>query len=402
MTDMPQEPPAASSLAEVIQGEGGRVTFARFMEAALTHPTLGYYSQVERLLQRRGDFSTAPALSAFFNRTLARLVTELMDAGLETSPSGTPSIVELGGGEGQLAESILRLWEEERPLWRGKIAYRIVEVGQGLRRKQAAAVERITSRWDVAWGPDLEQACAGTRPLVMVGNEFLDAMPVHLVDVSRNAVRELHVRSPSDVLRQEWGELSPEAAAEIEVLFGTLDPARLRAFTMDGMLEVRPQLGLLLQQMGRLMSPGSLVSVDYGEWFPGVPPVEETWRLERRAPRRRSVRGYFRHQLVDDPLVRPGQQDLTADVDFAAVDFHGRQEGFETVLFTSLAAFLRGGGADDELSRLYRGTVASMGTDASASDGDPLETDRRATVLRALVNEDGLGGTFKLMLQVRG
>jgi hypothetical protein len=70
------------SIAELIAAEGGEVTFARFMELALTHPTLGYYSRADRLLGRRGDFNTAPALSPFFNRTLARLVTELLDAAL--------------------------------------------------------------------------------------------------------------------------------------------------------------------------------------------------------------------------------------------------------------------------------------------------------------------------------
>ena len=79
------ESPAPSSIVELIDAEGGQVTFARFMEIALTHPTLGYYSRVDRLLRHGGDFSTAPALSPFFNTTLARLVTELVDASLSSA-----------------------------------------------------------------------------------------------------------------------------------------------------------------------------------------------------------------------------------------------------------------------------------------------------------------------------
>ena len=155
------------------------------------------------------------------------------------------------------------------------------------------------------------------------------------------------------------------------------------------------------------------MNVDYGEWFsglaaPGRKSGEPRWGLEGRRRRRRTVRGYFKHQLVLDPLARAGRQDLTADVDFAALDLHGRNVGFETILFTTLAGFLRGGGAEDEL-RALRADLADTASDplaalraAVATSGpDPLEADRQATVLTNLLDEDDLGGAFKLMVQVR-
>ena len=437
--------PTPSSLVHAIAAEGGQVTFARFMEMALTHPTLGYYSRAERLLRHGGDFSTAPALSPFFNRTVARLVTELLDASLTTcaaeaaAAGGRPAVVELGGGEGHLAEGILRFWQAERPELRERVSYRIVEVGTRLRETQAAALaELLAAGWDVGWGPDLAEACAGTRPAVMVGNEFLDTIPVHLVDVGGTTLREAYVRTVETTeaartetaqagqaasagsaqarepgLAQTWGQVSDETAAEMEMLFGTLDPRRLAAHTEDGILEVFPGLGDLLRQVAALMPAGSLVNVDYGEWFsglaaPGRKSDELRWGLEGRRRRRRTVRGYFKHQLVLDPLVRPGRQDLTADVDFAALDLHGRSVGFETILFTTLAGFLRGGGAEDEL-RALRAELAGTASDplaalraAMATSGpDPLEADRQATVLTNLLDEDDLGGAFKLMVQVR-
>jgi SAM-dependent MidA family methyltransferase len=140
------------------------------------------------------------------------------------------------------------------------------------------------------------------------------------------------------------------------------------------------------------------------------------------------VRGYFKHQLVPDPLARPGRQDLTADVDFAAVDLHGREEGFETVLFTTLGRFLRGGGAEDELQALRSRSEAPAWATASAlaaqaasatasatasalapqaapaelASSDPLEADRQATVLENLLDERDLGSVFKVLVQVRG
>jgi SAM-dependent MidA family methyltransferase len=364
------------------------------MELALTHPTSGYYSRTHRLLRHGGDFSTAPAISPFFNRTLARLVTELADAALEVSPGGRPSVVELGGGEGHLAAGILRFWATERPEMRDELRYRIVEVGAHLRRRQAAAVaEWVGAGWDIDWGSDLAEASADTQPVVMVANEFLDTVPVHLVTVRGDTIREAYVETVELGLAQTWGEPSEKTRTEIERLFGTIDPLHLRPFSEDGMLEIFPGLDGLLCQVAGLMPFGSLVNVDYGEWFPGLAPCGQTWGLEDRARRRRSVRGYFRHQTVMDLLARPGRQDLTADVDFAAVDYHGRQHGFQTILFTTLAAFLRAGGADDEIQALRAGSAPAA--------PDPLESDRQATVLRNLLDERDLGSAYKLLVQVK-
>ena len=411
------------------------MTFARFMETALTHPTLGYYSQAGRLLRHGGDFNTAPGLSPFFNRTMARLVTELVDLSLSALPAqqaggegepgaGRAAVMEQGGGEGQLAAAILEFWERERPELRGKIAYRIVEVGARLQQRQAAAVApSVEAGWDVGWGRDPKEACAGSRPVVVVGNEFLDAVPVHLVRVAEGALSEAYVEAATPgtgmagapeastgapSLELTWGPLSDAAAAELESLFGPLEPGRLAVLTEDGIIEVFPGLGDLVRQVVEVMPSGTFVNVDYGEWFPGVPRCGERWGLEGRTKRRRTVRGYFKHQMVLDPLARAGRQDLTADVDFAAVDLHGRQHGFETVVFTTLAAFLRGGGAQAELEAL-RGDPTAPGLRGKAvlqtpnpgEAADVLEADRQATVIHNLLDESDLGGAFKVMVQVR-
>ena len=280
-----------------------------------------------------------------------------------TAASGLPCVVELGGGEGHLAEAVLRYWEAYRPGLRLQIGYRTVEVGARLRERQAAAVAGFAGAgWDVGWGSDLQEACAGCRPVVVFGNEFLDALPLHVVDVRGRTLREAYVTAGGGGLEQEWGKLSDEAAAEIELLFGTSDPLRLETITDDGVLEVSAGLAGLLRQVAEAMPAGSFVNIDYGEWFQGVPPLEPTdpsdrrWELEGRSRHRRTVRGYFKHHLEPDLLARAGSQDLTSDVDFAAVDLHGRLEGFETVLFTTLAAFLHAGGAEEELRRLRSGS----------------------------------------------
>ena len=392
--------PIPESIAAALRAEGGKVTFARFMELALTHPQDGYYSRTDRALGPRGDFSTAPSLSPAFNESVARLLTELVDASLATAADAELplGIVELGGGEGHLVRAVLDSWNSVRQDLRARIAYCIVEVGAGLLRRQKKAVADLRNAgWEVRWGPDIGQACAGVAPAVIVGNEFVDALPVHVIDVSMAAPREAWVVADDD-LALTWRELSPQAAGELELLCGTMNSAALRAITQDGIIEVRPDVSRFFRELSRVMPSGCLVTIDYGDWFYETPRLQGAFQpreelLKPGGSRHRTVRGYFRHQLSGDPLERVGRQDLTADVDFGALDLHGRLAGFETVIFTSLAAFLFAGGGGQEplIPRELPCCILS----------DPLEADRQSTVLDALLDEGGLGGAFKVMVQVR-
>ncbi|MCL5734719.1 MAG: SAM-dependent methyltransferase [Actinobacteria bacterium] len=389
-------------IAATLLSEGGRVTFARFMEIALASEG-GYYQLAARFLGHAGDFSTAPSLSDAFNKSVALLLGELIDAA--RSAVGPPmAVVELGGGEGHLARAVMSSWEGSRQDLRGDLTYCIVEIGPGLVRKQTEALSDLCEAgWDVRWGPTMNLVSAGVNPMVIIGNEFIDALPIHIVDVSAARAREAWVLLGT-ALTQEWGELSPPAAAELESLFGSADPMQLRPLTRDGIIELRPGVARLMCHAAENMPAGSLVTIDYGDWFeeetrlPSGTGTSASFRpskalMKPAGARRRTVRGYFRHQISDDPLERAGRQDLTADVDFRALDLHGRQAGFETVVFTSLAAFLAAGGAGQDLEPPRELPCCLL--------SDPLEADRQASILEALLDEDGLGGVFKVMIQVR-
>jgi SAM-dependent MidA family methyltransferase len=394
-------------VAQEIAAEGGRVTVARFMGLALTHPTDGYYSRAGTLLGARGHFSTAPCLSPQFNEAVSGLLEELVVATAASVGEGaTPVLlVELGGGRGDLATAVMRTWERERPEFRDRVVYTIVEVGEGLRAQQRRSVAPLMKRgrqvrWAATVGEALaEGASAGMSagpPAVVVGNEFLDALPVHLVDVRGDEPLEAWVEiDPAGEAdsapgpREVWGTLAAEAKGELQALFGTVETAELRPHSRDGIIEVRPSVRSLLEQVAAGGAARCLLTVDYGEWFGSgsggggsSPPAGAT-------PYRRTLRGYFRHQMVTDPYVRVGRQDLTADVDFRALDLHGRSVGFETVLFTTVAGLLRGNAGEDELRTLRRQAEGS------------LTADRQATILATMLNEDELGGAFKVMLQVR-
>ena len=388
-----------AGIAAQIAAEGGSVPFARFMELALTHPSDGYYSGEDIFLGARGHFSTAPVLSPEFSETLARLVEELI-----VSMAGGESVrlVELGGGEGQLARAILARLAEEQPDLKPRVNYTIVELGQGTRARQRRALARFCADgWRVEWASTLVGALAGTEgePTMVVGNEFFDALPVHLVDVREDRAREAWVEAgPSvgeaggEVIRETWADLSPEAAAELRMLFGTEETADLRCVSRDGMIELRPAVGGLLRHLAGKGGPSCLLTVDYGDWF-GEGPYGDTSEALAGAGGsltryRRTLRGYFRHQTVCDLHARVGAQDLTADVDFRALDAHGRVAGFESVLYTSVAAMLLGDKGAERLTELEQRAERS------------LEVDRRASALRVLLDPQEVGGAFKVMLQV--
>lgn len=402
-------------IAAQIRAEGGRVTFARFMELALTHPAEGYYSRRETLLGPRGDYTTAPVLSPEFNETVSRLVEEVVVSLVRTHEGVLHGvrIVELGGGEGQLAKALLGRLSGEHPHLKAQLVYNLVEVGEALRARQRAALARpLAAGWRVTWASTLADALAEALPTVVVGNEFVDALPVHLVEVRGQAAREAWVEvtgGGADVargagrrerLREDWDALGPEAAAELRTLFGTEDASVLRAYSKDGVIEVRPAAQGLVQELARSRVHDSvrglkraapearvgdcLLTIDYGEWF------GDSSAGRKPAPYRRTVRGYFRHQLVSDLYARAGAQDLTADVDFRALDLHGRDAGLETVLYTTVAAMLRGDRGLERLEKLEK------------EAGSCLEADRRASALRALLDDESLGQAFKVMLQVSG
>jgi SAM-dependent MidA family methyltransferase len=412
------------------------------MDLALTHPTDGYYSGMQWLLGPRGHFSTAPRLSQAFNEAVGKLLEELIDASLDACGAppgaadrpgvdGSPAAVallELGAGEADLAQALLQRWETTRPDLRGPLTYTILEVGEHLRAQQQRILAKaMGSGWKIRWAETVGEALAGAAATVMVGNEFIDALPVHLVDVRGAEPVEAWVETQPGgsgtgagasvgaavgmAVREVWDALSPEANTELLAVFGTTEVGALRPLTRDGIIELRPAAGSFLRQSATRAPAVCLLTIDYGEWFAGpdadsgcaadaaaeegeaAPGLGRVADAVQRPLCGRTLRGYFRHQLVSDPYVRVGRQDLTADVDFRALDVHGRQAGFETVLFASVADLLRANGGDERLEALRR--------EAARPSQAALDADQQAAVLEGLLDSRGLGGAFKVMLQVK-
>lgn len=380
-----------ASIAQEVRAVGGRVTFARFMELALTDPESGYYTRGKPLLGPHGDFTTAPHKVPAFNRAMSRLVAQVVDA----MPEGLVVVADVGAGEGDLAAGILAAWESKRPDLRERVVYRTVDLSGPLRDMQERALSAATKTgWDAAACADFPHPpfwSVGPVPAsaVVIGNELLDALPVHRVDVRAAAPREAWVRLREGevvTFEEEWGDVSVDAAAEFESLFGARDPLPVRPLTRDGTVELRPAVRSLLADWVAAYPDICVITVDYGDRMAGPDRVAGPGVAGRLHGR--TLRGYLHHQTTTDPYLAVGRQDLTADVDFRALDLHGEALGLECVLFASLGAFLRGMGGLEEARRL------------GESATDCLDSDMAATALRALLDDADLGGEFKIMVQV--
>ena len=302
----------------------GPITFAELMEAALYHPTHGYYLREAPVIAPAGDFVTAPAHHPAFGRLVGRRVRQI------TEGLGSPRelvVVEMGAGDGALAEGILaELRESDRPLV--PVQYRIVEPFVVWRQRQAARLERFAGT--VEWVDDLDGCAPFTG--AFVSNELLDAFPVHRVVHHAGRLRELWVTVVDG--RLVFEEDAPSTPA-LEEYFNAAGVSPPNGVVVEVNLRLRPWA----RAVARRLEGGSFLTLDYG-----------TTAGELYGAGRGTLRAYREHSAAPDPLALPGLQDLTADVDFSTLIRGCEEEGLELEAFTTQRDFLLAMGWKDWLT----------------------------------------------------
>ncbi|MBI5006476.1 MAG: class I SAM-dependent methyltransferase [Nitrosomonadales bacterium] len=305
-----------------ISAQGGWIPFSRFMELALYAPGLGYYTAGARKFGESGDFITAPELSTLFGRTVARQLVEVMQA-------SAPHILELGAGSGKLALDILGELEK-----RGELpdSYSILEVSADLRaRQQALLQERLPHlAGRVRWLDALPEKFSGA----VIGNEVLDALPVHLLYWSDGRILERGVACPADHF--VWQDRQPGCQS-------LLDIAKNIKVPDDYLSEVSITARGLVASLCERMEKGAMIFIDYGFG------MREYYHPQRA---RGTLMCHYRHHAHDDPFYLPGLQDITAHVDFTAVAEAAIDCGAHFLGYTSQAHFLINNGLTDLLGEV--------------------------------------------------
>jgi len=311
-------------VAEHIRGEisasGGWISFARYMELALYAPGLGYYSAGSRKLGKAGDFVTAPEISPLYGQTLARQVKQVLDAGFD-------EVLEVGAGSGALAATLL---EELERAGRTPRNYLILELSADLRERSrdtlASRVPHLLER--VAWLNRLPPAFSG----VVLGNEVLDAMPVHVVRTQGGRVEEGGVGVRSDRLDWSWRLASG----------GPLDAARALKLPEGFRTEIQLAARGFMRSLAGVLEKGAAFFVDYGF------PEKEFYHPQRKDG---TLMCHYRHHAHADPFFLPGLQDITSHVDFSAIATSARSGGLELLGYTGQAQFLVNCGITEVMSR---------------------------------------------------
>ena len=329
-------PPLVTHLRARIRNEGP-LSFRDFMEEALYHPEFGYYNSTRNPIGRQGDFYTSSDLDPIFGKLLARKFAQMASA-LGVSPEAF-TIVELGAGRGLLARQILE---------HHHFPYRILERSAAMRERQRGSLQGFEVEW-------MESLPAGITGCVF-SNEFFDALPVRRVICRNGALREIHVTS-------EFSEVEGDLQEPLDITL------------LEGQLaDINTDARQWIKRIGASLDRGYHLAIDYGY-------------LDREfyARPRGTLMCYWRHQAVEDPYLRIGEQDITAHVNFSDLIREGAAVGLTTEEFKTQMDFLVQLGVLKELEALM--------------PADTAEAIQRVMAVKKLVLPGGMGERFKVLVQ---
>lgn len=357
--------PLASLLAERIR-RFGPITFAEYMRECLYHPVHGYYSQPES--RRFADYYTSVDVHPIFGRLLARQFAQMWEL-LSCPPEF--HLVEAAAGTGRLACHILDFAKVKLPEFYRKVRY--------------VAVERSPARCDqmaARLAPHIAQGCCSASIEIpanipngcVFSNEFLDALPVHRVLQENGALQEIFVTSNGSAFSELRLPLSTRAISEY---FAAQKIALIEGQQAEAALESCDWI----TEIGRRLQRGFVLTIDYGHEAADLFDAHHTAG---------TVLAYASHRASEDFFAAPGQQDLTAHVNFTALRLWGERSGLESLGLVSQTALLLALGQGNEFADLYDEGM------------DEAERVRSRLQLKTLIFPEGMGERFLVLIQQKG
>ena len=293
------------------------------MQLALYCPDFGYYEKEKDNVGKQGDFITSVSIGSLFGELLAFQFAEWLAAGSEGAKSPV-RIVEAGAHDGKLAADILTGLRECSPGVFERLNYCVVEPSARRKEWQRETLKGFEKQ--VTWVPEISsvKSIPAALETIIFSNELLDAMPIR--------------RFGWDAKKKEWFEwgVGFDGGRFVWAQFPISDfrfpISDLERVLPDGYtIETSPAAENWWREAANVLSRGKLVAIDYGLT------AEEQFTPERT---RGTLRAYYRHHATDDVLANPGEQDLTAHVNFSAVQKIGEGAGLKTEMFCTQPQFL--------------------------------------------------------------
>ncbi|MGC1308776.1 MAG: class I SAM-dependent methyltransferase [Phormidesmis sp.] len=363
------------------QSKQQQITFAEFMNLALYHPQFGYYSTPGSSIGPQGDFITSPHMGHDFGEVIAEQFADMWQALGQPNPF---TLMEMGAGQGLVAADAIAHLQKHHPACFACLHYIVVEKSAALKAEQKKRLGHWqTQGIQLSW-----QELADIPEKSVVGcafsNELVDAFPVHWVELHDQKLKEIWVSANEAGFVAVRGELSTPQ------LHHYFDQVGIDLSDYPNGYRTEVNLAALdwLSAVSKKMDRGYVLTIDYGY---------SAQRYYSKARSQGTLQCYYRHAHHDDPFAHVGEQDITAHVNFTALENQGEAVGLQKIGFTQQGLFLMALGLGDRLSTLSRPTDFEQ--TAKAIDIQKIMMRREA--LQQLISPMGLGN-FGVLIQGKG
>ena len=353
--------------------ERGPIPFSRYMEMCLYDAEYGYYSRNASQFGKAGDFYTSSDVHAVFGRLMARQFEEMWRV------LGSPEqifVKELGPGRGLFAQDVLDWSEKKFPDFFRALRYVLIESSPALRTRIQATLGRHLRMGKAELAAEELRLPAGEArdgalhgsPSIVFANEFFDALPIEVLSPEGS----LRIGIENDRFVETWAAASPD---ELEFL------DRYSVHLEEGeRVEVSLAAQGCAQQVSLEIGQGFFIAIDYGYT-----------REEQLAGRHRgTVKAIRQHSVSANPYEAPGEQDITADVNFTSLAAAAEKCGMHAEKLITQSQFLMGIGEANQFA------------DAFEDCRLPQERAKVALQLKHLVTPAGMGESFHVLMASKG
>jgi len=420
---------------ERIQHEGP-ITFAEYMRMALYEPGYGYYVTGPARMGWEGDYYTSTDVSSLFAHCMGRQLQQMWE---QLAQPALFTVLEQGAGRGDLGREICSWAAQESPSFHAALDYHTADIHTGQDALQRVSVggehgephptptdalKRVPTTHAIncpsdaiskghtvnrvpTSSPDksapassaLARESVRTRfsASVILSNELVDAFPVHIVEKHNDRLYEIFIGVQDGRLYEFLDEPSSQDVANYldsyKIPWRTFEDGWRAEINLDALHWLERTAQLLLGTSPKRKRRGFILTIDYGD---------TARKLYTRHRHRGTLACYFHHQLTDRPLARPGEQDLTAHVNFTALINEGRRHGLRLHTLTTQRQWLTDMQMYEELEQIRQRDFAII-DQARASDQGQVallkwyDLRQRAMALTA----PGGMGDFKVLILKR-
>jgi len=356
-----------------------RITFAEFMELSLYDPEYGYYATNRVNIGPSGDFYTAPHLGVDFGELLAEQFAEMWRLLDFPQPF---TLVEMGAGQGLLVRDVLRYLHRHHDACFDALQYIVIEASPALRQQQQQRMATLVETFPRLSWRTWEEVPLDSVIGCFFSNELVDALPVHRIVVQDGVLQEIYVVK-ADAEDGRFGEaIAPLSTPHLTTYLQQSGIDLTQAPYPNGYAtEINLASLDWLSTVAQRLKQGYVLTIDYGY---------QAQRYYLPSRRTGTLQCYFRHHHHDNPFIHIGSQDITAHVNFTALERQGEAVGLKSLGFIQQGLFLMALGMGDRIAALSHSSL-----DESFTLADLLA---RREALHGLIDPMGMGN-FGVLLQ---